>query len=123
MYVCHCILLLCHVCYLQLTRDIVREAKGCVLVIDEAYGLHSNAGVSGKSADPFRTSVINTLVEEVQNNPGCDQCVLMLGYEHEMNEMFRSANPGLRRRFDAGLCVCVCVLVLVFWCFGVLVCV
>lgn len=38
-------------------------------------------------------------MSEVQSVPGEDRCVLLLGYEHEMKEMFQRANPGLSRRF------------------------
>jgi SpoVK/Ycf46/Vps4 family AAA+-type ATPase len=50
------------------TRAILKAAEGCVCVIDEAYGLHSSvggAGVSGGSGDPYRTAVIDTIVEQV----------------------------------------------------------
>jgi hypothetical protein len=49
------------------TRAILKAAEGCACVIDEAYGLHSNAagaGVSG-GGDPYRTAVIDTIVEQV----------------------------------------------------------
>jgi SpoVK/Ycf46/Vps4 family AAA+-type ATPase len=52
------------------TRSLIKGADGCVLVIDEAYGLF--AGKSG-SSDPYKTAVINTIVEEVQNRPGEDR--------------------------------------------------
>lgn len=38
----------------QKTMAILEEARGCVLVIDEAYGLHS----AGRSQDPFKVSPI-----------------------------------------------------------------
>ena len=47
------------------TRDILRSADGCVLVIDEAYGLCPQSG-----ADPYRTAVLDTIVEQVQAKPG-----------------------------------------------------
>ncbi len=40
-----------------------------MLVIDEAYGLFP-----GKSpGDPYKTAVLNTIVEEIQNVPGEDR--------------------------------------------------
>jgi hypothetical protein len=38
-------------------------------------------------------------VAEVQNTPGEDLCVLMLGYKEQMEEMMNHSNPGLARRF------------------------
>jgi SpoVK/Ycf46/Vps4 family AAA+-type ATPase len=43
------------------TKTILDNAKGCVLVIDEAYGLNS----SKKSNDPYKVAVIDTIVAEV----------------------------------------------------------
>lgn len=46
-------------------------------------------GAKGGNTDSFKTSVIDTIVAEVQNVPGEDRCVLLLGYETEMREMFQ----------------------------------
>jgi len=75
------------------TRTILKQAKGCVLVIDEAYGLHDKR-------DPYKSQVIDTIVEQVQGAPGENQCVVLLGYEEEMKAMMREANSGLQRRFQ-----------------------
>lgn len=79
------------------TKAILDAAKGKVLVIDEAYGLYS-------TSDPYKTAVIDTIVAEVQNVPGDDRCVLLLGYKEQMEEMMQNVNPGLARRFpiDSG---------------------
>ncbi|KXZ51992.1 hypothetical protein GPECTOR_10g1014 [Gonium pectorale] len=77
------------------TEAILEATKGCVLVIDEAYGLYSEGG-----RDPFREAVVDTLVARVQGVPGDDRCVLLLGYEEQMEAMMRKANPGLARRFQ-----------------------
>ncbi|CAM9651536.1 unnamed protein product, partial [Hapterophycus canaliculatus] len=75
-------------------------SEGCVLVIDEAYSLSASMGVgSGGGGDPYRTAVVDTLVEQVQNVPGEDRCVLLLGYRAEMEAFMRDTNPGLARRF------------------------
>jgi len=81
------------------TRDILHAAEGNVLVIDEAYALTTSNTLSG-SVDLYGTSVINTLVEQIQARPGDDRAVIMLGYRKEMEEMFKNANPGLARRFQ-----------------------
>ena len=83
------------------TRSILKASEGCVLVIDEAYSLSAAGGVGsgGGGGDPYRTAVVDTLVEQVQNVPGEDRCVLLLGYRAEMEEFMRGTNPGLARRF------------------------
>lgn len=42
---------------------------------------------------------MDTIVAEVQSTPGDDRCVLLLGYQDQMMEMFQNVNPGLGRRF------------------------
>jgi hypothetical protein len=61
------------------------------LVIDEAYGL-SDAG-------PYTKAVVTTLVAKIQAVPGEDIAVLLLGYKDDMEEMMRTSNSGLARRF------------------------
>ena len=79
------------------TRAILASTVGKVLVIDEGYMLYS--GGPDKQSDSYKTAVIDTLVAEVQGVPGDDRCVLMLGYEDKLREMFDNVNPGLSRRF------------------------
>ncbi|KAL0569244.1 hypothetical protein V5O48_012731 [Marasmius crinis-equi] len=78
------------------TKAILASAKGKVLIIDEAHTLNPIGSCGG---DVFKEDVINSLVSGIQNIPGDDQCVLLLGYEEEMFEMFQNVNPGLDRRF------------------------
>ena len=83
------------------TRDILRAAEGSVLVIDEAYSLYSGGSDgAGANNDPYRTAVVDTLVEQVQAKPGDDRAVVLLGYEDEMRLMLKHCNPGLSRRFQ-----------------------
>lgn len=83
------------------TAAILEQAKGSVLVIDEAYGLVSaGGGAAGSAANAFGAAVIDTLVATVQGVPGDDRCVLLLGYSQQMEVMLREANPGLARRFQ-----------------------
>ncbi|MEW5300661.1 MAG: hypothetical protein WDW36_003575 [Sanguina aurantia] len=77
------------------TAAILDATRGKVLVIDEAYGLHSKG-----TPDPFKTAVIDTIVAMVQGIPGDDRCVLLLGYPGQMEVLMREANPGLARRFQ-----------------------
>eukprot|EP00397_Hematodinium_sp_SG-2012_P000289 GEMP01000289.1.p1 GENE.GEMP01000289.1~~GEMP01000289.1.p1 ORF type:complete len:2487 (+),score=732.48 GEMP01000289.1:46-7506(+) len=78
------------------TKVILDAARGSVLVIDEAYGLHASKGTT----DPYKTAVIDTIVAEVQGVLGDDRCVLLVGYKEQMETMIRDANPGLARRFQ-----------------------
>jgi AAA lid domain len=85
------------------TKAILATTVGKVLIIDEAHMLYSGSGSkggSGSGADIYKTAVIDTIVAEVQNVPGDDQCVLLLGYEPQMEDMFQNVNPGLTRRFQ-----------------------
>ena len=68
-------------------------------MIDEAYALCNSNGLNGTS-DPYGAAVIDTLVEQIQARPGDDRAVLMLGYRKEIEQMFKSVNPGLSRRFQ-----------------------
>ncbi|KAJ7170685.1 P-loop containing nucleoside triphosphate hydrolase protein [Mycena crocata] len=77
------------------TKAILANTVGKVLVIDEAYMLYGGGG-----NDLYKTAVIDTIVAEIQSVPGEDRCVLMLGYEDKMVEMFQNVNPGLSRRFN-----------------------
>jgi AAA+ superfamily predicted ATPase len=79
----------------QQTKGILAAAEGKVLIIDEAYGLYGGGGMS----DPYRSAVIDTIVAEVQSVPGDDRCVLLCGYQDQMEDMFQNVNPGLSRRF------------------------
>lgn len=84
------------------TKAILATTVGKVLIIDEAYMLYSGSGGGGgaSNADMYKTAVIDTIVAEVQSVPGEDRCVLLLGYEDQMIEMFQNVNPGLTRRFQ-----------------------
>ena len=68
----------------------IARAAGKVLVIDEAYALHTSS---------FGKTALDTLVSKVHNRPGEDIAVIMIGYEDEMKEMITKNNPGLQRRF------------------------
>ncbi|KAJ4494825.1 P-loop containing nucleoside triphosphate hydrolase protein [Lentinula edodes] len=80
------------------TKAILASSVGKVLIIDEAYMLHT--GKTNQSSDIYKTAVIDTIVAEVQSTLGEDRCVILCGYEKEMRDMFQAVNPGLSRRFS-----------------------
>jgi hypothetical protein len=57
--------------------------------IIQAYMLFGGRAGHGSHTDSFKTAVIDTIVAEVQSVPGDDRCVLLLGYETQMLEMFQ----------------------------------
>ena len=73
------------------TMDVIRNAIGGVLFIDEAYSL-----CRGKE-DSFGLEAIDALVKGMEDNRD-DLVVILAGYVDEMNE-FLKANTGLRSRF------------------------
>jgi SpoVK/Ycf46/Vps4 family AAA+-type ATPase len=80
---------------------ILNEARGKVLVIDEAYAFCTNRGDGGMGGTlNFGTEAIDTLVERIQPGGYEDMAVILCGYESEMRTMFRDMNPGLESRFQ-----------------------
>ncbi|KAF5507905.1 Stage V sporulation protein K [Colletotrichum aenigma] len=77
----------------QNTLDILNQAKGNVLIIDDAHMLYP-----GSETDTFRVAVLDTIVANVSADPE-DRCIILVGYEHEMVQLFNNSNPGLQRRF------------------------
>lgn len=51
--------------------------------------LCARPNLGGSNVDNFKTSVVDTIVAEVQGTPGEDRCVLLVGYEDQMKEMFQ----------------------------------
>lgn len=80
------------------TKKILDQARGSVLLIDEAYMLNPKPANSHHTC-PYRQAAIDTLVGEVQNTPNEDRCVILMGYKGELVSMLRTCNPGLSRRF------------------------
>ena len=73
-------------------NDVVKQAKGGILFIDEAYSLVSeNEGDFGQEA-------INTLLKLMEDNRD-SLVVIVAGYTEEMKDIINS-NPGLRSRFN-----------------------
>lgn len=49
------------------------------MVIDGAHSLYSGGWTVNGSNDPYRTAVIQTIVDKVQAKPGDDIAVVMIG--------------------------------------------
>ncbi|KAK4067514.1 hypothetical protein Trihar35433_6074 [Trichoderma harzianum] len=79
------------------TKMILESTVGKVLVIDEAYML--DAGDSQKDQDKFKTGIIDTIVSMTQGVPGEDRCIILVGYEDKIRDLFQNVNPGFSRRF------------------------
>ncbi len=74
-------------------RHALEQARGGVLLIDEAYALAR----TNDDAKDFGREVIEMLVKEMSDGPG-DLAVIAAGYPAEMDH-FVASNPGLRSRF------------------------
>jgi SpoVK/Ycf46/Vps4 family AAA+-type ATPase len=75
------------------TRDVIKEALGGVLFIDEAYSL----GNPDKK-DSFSKECIDTLCEALSDNKE-ELMVIIAGYEKELKDCFFNFNQGLDSRF------------------------
>jgi len=75
------------------TKDIIKEALGGVLFIDEAYAL-GNA----EKRDSFAKECIDTLCEALSDHKE-NLMVIIAGYETELKECFFNYNQGLDSRF------------------------
>ncbi|KAK1640617.1 P-loop containing nucleoside triphosphate hydrolase protein [Colletotrichum phormii] len=80
------------------TMRVLREARGNVLMIDDAHMLYPGAQDAGHKTDIFRIAVLDTLVANVSADPE-DRCIILVGYDYQMGQMFNNSNPGLQRRF------------------------
>ena len=73
------------------TNQLVDEAIGGVLFIDEAYTLKSN------DSDSFGAEAIDTLLKRLEDDRGKFICIVA-GYTDQMHD-FIDTNPGLKSRF------------------------
>jgi len=75
------------------TRDVINDALGGVLFIDEAYALGNI-----DKRDSFSKECIDTLCEALSDNKE-NLMVIIAGYEKELKECFFNYNQGLDSRF------------------------
>jgi SpoVK/Ycf46/Vps4 family AAA+-type ATPase len=75
------------------TSDVIKEALGGVLFIDEAYALGNP-----EKKDSFAKECIDTLCEALSDNKE-NLMVIIAGYEKELKDSFFSFNQGLDSRF------------------------
>ena len=75
------------------TKDVIKEALGGVLFIDEAYSLGNP-----EKKDSFAKECIDTLCEALSDNKE-NLMVIVAGYEKELKESFFNFNQGLDSRF------------------------
>ncbi|QOY34806.1 AAA family ATPase [Anaerobacillus isosaccharinicus] len=77
------------------TMNIIKQAVGGVLFIDEAYSLKREAS----SSNDYGQTAIDTLVSAMTSSEYAGKfAVILAGYPEEMRQ-FLWANPGLRSRF------------------------
>ncbi|CAH6419330.1 AAA family ATPase [uncultured virus] len=77
------------------TRNILTEALGGVLFIDEAYQLMTSRDDSG---DNFGAECLTTINEFMSEHPD-ELIIIFSGYEDTMEETIFRVQPGLKRRF------------------------
>jgi SpoVK/Ycf46/Vps4 family AAA+-type ATPase len=78
------------------TKNLIKEAMGGVLFIDEAYSITDSAG-HGSGAD-FGKKAIAALIKEMEDHRG-EFAVIAAGYPDNMQQ-FIASNPGIKSRFD-----------------------
>jgi len=75
------------------TKDLLENARGGILVIDEAYSLGDT-----EQRDSFSRECIDTLNQFLSENKKDLVCVIA-GYKEDLDKRFFKTNPGLERRF------------------------
>lgn len=75
------------------TMDVIDDAIGGILFIDEAYAL-----TVGKGEGDFGQEAVDTLLKAMEDNR--DSLVVIVAGYPDLMEQFLSSNPGLRSRFS-----------------------
>jgi SpoVK/Ycf46/Vps4 family AAA+-type ATPase len=74
------------------TKELIDQAKGGVLFIDEAYALSEGGG------NDFGREAIEVILKNMEDMRG-ELAVIVAGYPDNMNQ-FLESNPGLKSRFN-----------------------
>ena len=74
-------------------QDLINEAKGGILFIDEAYTLYKE-----DDEKDFGQEAIDTLLKAMEDNRG-NLIVIVAGYD-DLMQNFLNSNPGLQSRFN-----------------------
>lgn len=74
------------------TQEVIDQAMGGILFIDEAYTLTSNKG-----ENDFGQEAVDTLLKAMEDSRD-DLMIIVAGYPEPMEE-FLASNPGLKSRF------------------------
>tara|TARA_B100000767_G_scaffold275476_1_gene312620 strand:+ start:6899 stop:8089 length:1191 start_codon:yes stop_codon:yes gene_type:complete len=74
------------------TQKVLKECKGGILIIDEAYSLGNPEG-----RDSYSKECIDTLTAYLSETP--ETIVFIIGYKEALDKCFFSVNRGLERRF------------------------
>lgn len=77
------------------TREVINEAMGGILFIDEAYALVQDVGIGQK--DVYGQEVIDLLIAEMENKRD-DLIVIIAGYNRDIERLL-ATNDGLKSRF------------------------
>lgn len=75
-------------------KNVIEEAKGGILFVDEAYSLTR----AKEDSNDFGHEVIEILIKEMSDGTG-DIAIMCAGYPKEMQH-FIDSNPGLKSRFS-----------------------
>lgn len=75
------------------TKEVLKSAKGGVLLLDEVYALGNKDG-----GDSFSKECIDTINQYLSENAEDFICIIA-GYKDQVQECFFNQNPGLERRF------------------------
>ena len=83
------------------TRELLKQSRGGVLFIDEAYQLNPNRG------GHYMTEAVDELVGALTDEEFKGKLLVVLaGYEEDMEEMLQNTNPGMRSRFSERVPFC-----------------